>query len=759
MTSRRIDAGGAVFSLDIKDALTKKLAEVQSRIDAAVKRVNAIGASVGGVGVGLAKAGSAVAAFGGTALAGFGSAVVAAGNFAETVSKFEAVFGDQADAVREWASTFGKQVGRSESDLLRFLGNAQDTFVPLGFDPKEAAEFSKQLTTLSVDLASFNNISDGEAFDRLLSAVVGNTENLRAFGVVAGDAQIKAEALAQGFDPKALTPYQKALSIVSLTMKGTTAAQGDATRTAGSFNNQVKSLRASVDNLVQSIGQPLIAPATRLVKLFGEAIDRIKGFVTANQELVKQVALVAVAVTGAGAAIAGIGAGLIGAGLAFTVIGTAIGGLVAALSTVATVGAAAFAAITSPIGLVVVGITAAVAAIVKFTGAARVVSDVFGNIGGRVSESLGRIREAFAEGGIAAAARQVSREVLRGWEILVAQMRVAWAKMADFVKAVGENVAQALINAFSLASESVVGVLRILAVNFEAIFLELNKQANKFLQNMAGVARTAAKFTGIIGKRFLEDFDKVVSSVDLTDYEGAIKKAAATASQATNGAATEIQQRATAFANTLSKAISATQGARKSELEKLQEQLLKLTSDPVRVEIELPDVGGKLKNAFSNAAKRFSAIFSPANAPKTNDVGTSDRSAQQLASSNASVAGEIAAFAPTFDGTNAIEEKQLSTQTTIADRLSQVVSAVQSLGADIGTITGEDAARAVGAGIADIAAAASNAIKSPETLLDSISGALGIGETSDEDTASEGTLQEAVGYLKRIAKGKRVMGQ
>lgn len=328
-----IQAGGAAYKLSLQDDLTRDLKSaltdaaksvrgVVGAIDAEVKK---IGRSIQGLGKQLAGLGAGTAAFSAAATFGFAKATIAAGDFAETVNMFEAVFKDQTNAVRAWGKEYAKQVGRSESQLMRFLAEAQDTFVPLGFDRKEAAEFSKTITRLAIDLGSFKNIDDGEALRRLLGGVIGNTENLRAFGVVAQEAQIKAQALSMGFDPNNLTAYQKAMAILEITVAGTADAQGDAIKTAGSFANSVKALKASIGDLVKTIGGELLGVGTALVQAITSVIQSISGLLKQFPLLTKAAAAAVVAMGAVGAAATAMGAAIAAVGSSVAALGVGLG--------------------------------------------------------------------------------------------------------------------------------------------------------------------------------------------------------------------------------------------------------------------------------------------------------------------------------------------------------------------------------------------------------------------------------------------------
>ena len=189
----------------------------------------------------------------------FAQAAAGAVDFASHVEEAQAkssvVFGAFTDDVRKSLTDFGKEVGRSEFALEEMAASVQDTFVPMGFARGEAADLSVSLTKLATDVASFNNASDTETMKAFQSALVGNHETVRQFGIVITEAELKAELFEMGIT-KAMTQVtaaEKVQARYNLIMKGTTDAHGDAARTAESYANRVKAMEASTDRLLSLI--------------------------------------------------------------------------------------------------------------------------------------------------------------------------------------------------------------------------------------------------------------------------------------------------------------------------------------------------------------------------------------------------------------------------------------------------------------------------------------------------------------------------
>lgn len=203
-----------------------------------------------------------------TLVAGIGKIITVTSDAQEITSKFDAVYKGLADSVRIWARDTAAATNRSRFDFEKYLATLQDTFVPLGFARDQAAELSKTLVTLGVDLASFNNESEPDTINALTSAIVGNNEAVRRYGIVITQATLNQELLNQGVldGVKGATEQEKALARVNIILQSTADAQGDAERTSESFSNQLRGLRAAVEELLIALGESgLLAVATEVV--------------------------------------------------------------------------------------------------------------------------------------------------------------------------------------------------------------------------------------------------------------------------------------------------------------------------------------------------------------------------------------------------------------------------------------------------------------------------------------------------------------
>jgi uncharacterized coiled-coil protein SlyX len=235
-------------------------------------------------------AGAAIAgiAAGAAALFDFGKqSLQTASDVQEMSSKFDTVFRHLSEDVTSELQQFADAANRSVYDLKGFAATLQDTFVPLGFARGEAASMSVQLVKLAEDLASFNNLRTEDVVRDLQSALVGNTETLRKYGVVAQQTQIQNEAFNSGIwdGEEALTANMKAQAILNLTLKSTTDAQGDAIKTADSYENVSKGLTAAITDLQVSIGDGLIPAMTQGKTAMTEYVNTLNDAILSTREL------------------------------------------------------------------------------------------------------------------------------------------------------------------------------------------------------------------------------------------------------------------------------------------------------------------------------------------------------------------------------------------------------------------------------------------------------------------------------------------
>jgi hypothetical protein len=224
----------------------------------ATSSFEAFGTKVGNI---AKTAALAVAAIGTAAAAGAYKAITAASDLAEAQSKVNVIFGeDSAKYIQQFADRADVALGQSKQSVMDAVGTFGTFAKAAGLSGDYAAEFSMEFTTLASDLASFNNTSPEEAIQAIGSALRGESEPLRKYGVMLNDAALKAEAAAQGIynGIGPLNDRQKILAAEAVIYKQTADAQGDFARTSDGLANKQRIFKAQLDNLVTTIGGKLL---------------------------------------------------------------------------------------------------------------------------------------------------------------------------------------------------------------------------------------------------------------------------------------------------------------------------------------------------------------------------------------------------------------------------------------------------------------------------------------------------------------------
>jgi hypothetical protein len=244
------------------------------------KVAGSVGGAFGKLG-GAVKAGAAVgvgAMIGlGAGAVTLGSKLIGLGSDAEEMQgKFNVVFANTGNQVTSVLSDFADEVGRSKFELMEMASVFGDTLKPMGFVEQDAAALSIQMSQLATDLGSFSNMSMTESMERLQGVLIGNHENALAFGVIINENTLSAELAANGWDnlTGAALEQAKVQARINLLMAGTTDAQGDAARTAGSWANQMRRLKSRLADAATEAGSKLLPALTPLLSLLGDLAEQ-----------------------------------------------------------------------------------------------------------------------------------------------------------------------------------------------------------------------------------------------------------------------------------------------------------------------------------------------------------------------------------------------------------------------------------------------------------------------------------------------------
>lgn len=258
-----------------------------------------------------------------------------AGELEDAQAMSQQVFGAWSGDMGRWAENAAENFGLSTGDAQEWANQMGIRLRQIGgLSEETAATTSQNLVGLAGDFASAFGGSVDEAAQAIGSALTGEFEPLKRYGIVINDAALKNKLFQMtGEEVKGtLSAQQKQTATLALIQEQSALVQGDYARNADGATNSQRTMTASLKDAATTLGTVLLPYVTTAVQFVTGLVDRFKEMSPTMQKVVVIVGLVAAA----------LGPVIYVAGILATAIG----------------------AIASPVGLVVAGIAALVAGLV-----------------------------------------------------------------------------------------------------------------------------------------------------------------------------------------------------------------------------------------------------------------------------------------------------------------------------------------------------------------------------------------------------------
>jgi hypothetical protein len=263
-------------SRTLKLSILADVDELKKSLNVGSKDVDGFAGKIGDFSKKAALAFAAVAAAAGAMAIKIGvDAVKAASDLSETVSKVGVLFGDTAKDIEQFADGAATSLGQTKQQALDAAATFATFGKSAGLSGQDLGKFSTDFVKLASDLASFNNTTPEQAINAIGSALRGEAEPLRAYGVLLDDASLRQSALSLGIintTKNALTPQQKVLAAQALIYEQTGAAQGDFERTSDGLANKTRILTAQLENAKVTIGEALLPIVLELANFFSQKV-------------------------------------------------------------------------------------------------------------------------------------------------------------------------------------------------------------------------------------------------------------------------------------------------------------------------------------------------------------------------------------------------------------------------------------------------------------------------------------------------------
>ena len=205
----------------------------------------------------------------------------------ETRSKYETTFGAATASVDEFLDSFATIAGLSRQQAEELTATTGAITKGMGFAGEAAADFSVEMIKLAGDIASFNDRATEDAARALQSALIGNTEAARSFGIAFTEAEATARALRDtGKQTVAqLTQQERVTARLAIITERAGVQVGDLGRTSGSAANQAKQLGAQWRTLREELAQRLLPALTAFIPLLKDLASAAALAITPIQRL------------------------------------------------------------------------------------------------------------------------------------------------------------------------------------------------------------------------------------------------------------------------------------------------------------------------------------------------------------------------------------------------------------------------------------------------------------------------------------------
>lgn len=227
----------------------------------------------------IKKLGAAVGlAFGAKELISFGrQAIDAASDLTEAQNVVDTAFGSMAYKMEQFAATALETYGVSELTAKTMGSTYMAMAKGMGVAESAASDMAVTLTGRLSDVMSFYNKTQSEVDTIGRAIITGETEPLKAIGVVMTQTNLEAYAMAKGLS-KAYTEMsaqEQLLVRYKYFLEQTAMAQGDFAKTSDAWANQTRLLAERTNQFMTNIGNVLIETLTPALQFANEAVSFI----------------------------------------------------------------------------------------------------------------------------------------------------------------------------------------------------------------------------------------------------------------------------------------------------------------------------------------------------------------------------------------------------------------------------------------------------------------------------------------------------
>ena len=211
-------------------------------------------------------------------------------DYIETQNKFNMAMGSGKPQAVRFVNQISEAIGIAKAELMDYQSTYKNIISGLGnFTDIESERISESLVKMALDYSSMFNVGQEDAMNKFQSALVGSIRPIRTdSGYDVSDTTIGAKAQELGIDRSVnqLNQMEKRILriIVLMEQLGRTGAMGDLARTIEQPANQMKVLKAQIQEVGIWIGNVFMGTV-------GKVLPYINAFVMVIKELIKMLAI------------------------------------------------------------------------------------------------------------------------------------------------------------------------------------------------------------------------------------------------------------------------------------------------------------------------------------------------------------------------------------------------------------------------------------------------------------------------------------
>lgn len=214
---------------------------------------------------------------------GIASAVKKSSEYTEVLNMFSVSMGSYAQAAYDYAKKVSEVMGIDPAEWMENQGVFNSIITGFGIAGDKAATMSKNLTQLGYDLASFYDTDFETAMQKVQSGISGELEPLRRWGYDLSVARLQQEALNLGISKSVseMTQAEKAQLRYYAMMTQVTQVQGDMARTLDQPANQLRILKAQLEQASRAIGDLFIPMLNKILPVAIAVVSALREIINA----------------------------------------------------------------------------------------------------------------------------------------------------------------------------------------------------------------------------------------------------------------------------------------------------------------------------------------------------------------------------------------------------------------------------------------------------------------------------------------------